>query len=943
MSNKVKVVTCLSTALRPRSRIRSPSSISTVPKWNNHNQANLTIYDPNLPGCSKWFSSINPSSTISQRSFFTPNTQSQNRLHTVTNQSSYDDGHNIEEENSSRKHHVKTPHLPLPPSLPYSPNSYPFKRHLEILSLSLYSTPDESWSVYTALHSSLGQYIPDETFKSLISHQADHAEQRRAWHRVKALLRLAKKCRMSLGEIDSETLIKVLRLGFRRYRALPEDGGKKEEDYRLIRILWSTLEEKLGVAQIPHEVKRGWLGLQHVRLQIFKKTNNMNQMIGIEETALDMVRKGAASELGFYMGQILISSSGSTKEGLEQSLRNLIWCIAQGVDIKQVHLLKTIRKLGNIWSDQGEDGLEKLNEKIPLMMNSLNVEAVSNTSRILYQALGTATRRARSRVQKALLLVEENKITIGEMISRGISISISAQTDTIVKLKAAIRLLELAIQNKDNSCEALISAITIALYNAKKTATTASEIDKLIIQYARLIHESQITVQLPSQSIMSLLRLILSSLPSPEAYILSRKIYQYARSASPPFIWSRKNSALWQKLFRYSLSTSDPQLHFASRLYTDLMADGIPIRRTDALMLIRAIGSKSSPSRAILLERHIKDYLWSSYGSKSPLILALTQGLSKGGIKDTDLALNLAARISEGKPLQSSVIELVIGQLSKSTRKGDRLKIFHLLRNQLTDDKHTAIKNYNTVLSYLINSSKRNSISDDVEESQSQHQGQLSHSEGLAYAIYLYREMIDKGIKPNGRTISTMIRSLIDSGYLDSALSVFKACTKQSHLHPDNSFLIKSNSVGRLMVNLAMNNRFKQAYEVESDWRKVSTTRNQRSWDKGVIGARLLVDIKSGKQVDVQEVMLKAGWEGKKGFLNFLETLKPPSPPPQTIEEKIEDIVNQPTTEDKHFSRSERVQTSFWDSETKAIQERKAIEGRKEGIDSCMSSNLGLL
>ena len=95
------------------------------------------------------------------------------------------------------------------------------------------------------------------------------------------------------------------------------------------------------------------------------------------------------------------------------------------------------------------------------------------------------------------------------------------------------------------------------------------------------------------------------------------------------------------------------------------MADGVPIRRPDALILIRAIGSKASPSRAILLERHIKDYLWSSYGSTSPLILALTQGLSTGGIKDTDLALNLAERISDDKALQPSVVELVINQLSK--------------------------------------------------------------------------------------------------------------------------------------------------------------------------------------------------------------------------------------------------------------------------------------
>ncbi|WWC96162.1 hypothetical protein V866_003029 [Kwoniella sp. B9012] len=946
MSSKVKVVACLSTTLRSTPHLR-PALPLIGPARHSSDTRRILVHDPNLPGCSKWFSSTSSQLNIPQRTFFTsnhdssPSQQATRRLPPI---------HQNEEDVHIHRT-TSTPHLPLPPRLPYSPNSYPFKRHMEILALSLYSsTADESWTIYTSLHPSLRQYIPDETFKSLIGHQVDHPEQQKAWSRVRTLLRLAKKCRMSLSEIEQKDLIRIIRLGLRRYRTeydRSKEGESEEDDiYKLVKRLWTTLESKIRLDQFPHELKRGWLGLHSRRVQKLGKKGRAtkeeisDQIIDIDEMVMDMVKKGAINtSLGHYIGEILISSSGNTLGGLERSFKNLTLCIAQGVDIKHAHLHKIVRKLDVVWS-KGGNALN-LEHFIPSMLESLDIDPISNTSRILYSALDTSTRRARTRVQKALDLLENHQSSVGGLIGRGISVSKSTQGDILFRLDTAIRLLELALQQKEGDCGALISSLTIALHHAKRSTPHSSssiqEIDKLIIRYVRSLHESQVIPQLSSESIIPLFKLILSVLPSLEAYILSRKIYQHSRSTTPLFKWSLKNLYLWQKLFRYSLTSPNLHLHFASRLYTDLLADGLSIRKPDMLLLIRSIGMKSSPSRAVLLERHIKDYLWSgSYGhSLSPLVLALTQGLTHGGIQDTDLALNLTERLLQDQPIPLQVLEILVYNLSRSTRSQDRIRVFQLLQ-QVNGKEEKAIRIYNIVLSNLIKSSSSHErVSNDGEEGNAR----LSHQETLGYAIYLYKEMISKGIKPNNRIVSNMIRVLLDSGHLDSALEVFKASIDSSSTQDRTGFRIKSNVVGRLMVNLVMANRTTEANQVESSWRKINEKSEGKVWDKGVIGARILIDIKDGKEVDMDQVMRQTGWKGKKGFLNFLQSLRPPSSTPPTL--------TPASAKDRVDSEKREVVMNYDDGNDKGVRFTWDPNRRNERdsvrVDLCMSSEYGMI
>lgn len=141
----------------------------------------------------------------------------------------------------------------------------------------------------------------------------------------------------------------------------------------------------------------------------------------------------------------------------------------------------------------------------------------------------------------------------------------------------------------------------------------------------------------------------------------------------------------------------------------------------------------------------------------------------------------------------------------------------------------------------------------------------------MPLVLSVYKNMIDRGIEPDGRTAGTIIRMLTDYGLIDEALAVFGSCL-------DRGLAPKSHAIGRMMVRLALAKRFEEALQVESRWREVTTgidsQKKIRAYDKGVVGARVLVDVMMGKSVDLSAAARK-GWKGNKEFLEFLESLKP--------------------------------------------------------------------
>lgn len=862
MSSKVNGLTCLSSVLRnkrpkiPPLFCKSQPLVSSIPL-------------PDGPGCSRWFSCSCCRPNISKRTFFTSNHLSEACVVVppVTK-----GAERLSPEEEQRPIHfmpdtpVATPHLPLPPTLPYSPNSHPFQRHLSILSLSLLSPDtDKSWLVYTAIHPSLHRHLPDETFRALLAKQTSHGDEKEAWKRVRELLLLGKRCEMDLEEIGKENLEKCLSLGL----DLALRAGKTDpKTVKLLRKLWkglASLSSNLGA--IPLHLRQDWLNLQAILIDL-RQTHEtrawrLNRQSPMEETILEMVERSGLGGLGPTVGRILLRMRGGSEEGLKQSLRLLAWSVNKKAEVKMEYVVKVMTRLGALWNTEGQDGMRILELEIDTILKEVEALPGSPAAELFGQALRNVEGKI-NLLKNTLSSLDDRRLDYGSLTRKGFELCAKAkrvkENEILPIVNATLRLLEIALQYPEEDPLPLITSISKTLHQFLRSPLSPC-ISPPIVRLTQLILQARMLPALPSHVVVPLFRLIIAALPSDDAYILSRKVYEFARTANPPFTWSESNTKLWRSLFQSALSHDRKHIHFASRLYTDYISDGLPVRRTDALLMIRSIGSKPSPSRPILLERHIKDYLWFAYGRRPALVKAVVQGLTSVGVRDSELALNLAQRLSLDKELQPLVILMIIGQLARSSLPSHREKCFALL-HQLSSTTHAEETKwaYNTVLSYLVSSALPFP----------QH-AKTPHKEIMRLVLSVYKNMIDRGITPDGRTAGTIIRMLTDHGLIDEALSVFGSCL-------DRGLAPKSHAIGRMMVRLALARRFEEALQVESRWREATTGKNSqrgiKAYDKGVIGARLLVDMMMGKSVDLDAAARK-GWEGNKEFLEFLETLKP--------------------------------------------------------------------
>jgi hypothetical protein len=132
----------------------------------------------------------------------------------------------------------------------------------------------------------------------------------------------------------------------------------------------------------------------------------------------------------------------------------------------------------------------------------------------------------------------------------------------------------------------------------------------------------------------------------------------------------------------------------------------------------------------------------------------------------------------------------------------------------------------------------------------------------------MYERMIQKGVPVSARTVSLLLRALVDARRITSAMGVYNAAI-------DNGYSLKPNSVGRLMVRLILDDRLDEALQVEDRWRASACTPSGKRYDRAIVGARVLLDTKLGNKVDLEDIAKKTGWSGTGPFLRFVESLKP--------------------------------------------------------------------
>jgi hypothetical protein len=800
------------------------------------------------PTCSRW---VSYSCCLSRRAkagdeFFSANSVP-NKSSTLVRPILEEEAALVEEAKPRKALH----HLPLPPSLPYSPNSHPFKRQIEILSLYISgASPGQSWEIFNGIHVDIRRYIPDHIFRSLVIHQLASDDPHDRWSRSSRLLRFANKCGMEAKDLGQEVVEAAMHEGLRY--ALGDPKSRLAKPYPFIRQLWRSLTQLVNgeLFRISTETRRSWLQLQLQRCVSGGFGSTRTAHTDEASSALwEIIEGGGGLGIEEVAARIITRDHTIDCQIQFEALRQIAACWSHGVELPFAYTMAAMRRLRWAWDRLGEDGLSKLSADVSTLVAEL--EPPSDTVDHLQRSVEVIRGHVpRTRKQKAFVLLESDEHRVPTLVREGMHVLGIQRRERLSTIVLGISLLERAVRQRDGESDALIARLLVKLSSAKVGPGT----DSLIARLSNVLLNSDVLQHITPNLVHFLFHLILSTTFNDESYILARKVYPIARGVDPPFRWSHRNLHHWRELFHYSISPDRRHLHFASRLYADLLADDIPIRRTDAIAMIRAIGTSRGASRHILLERHVKDYLWMGYGSRRAFLAAIVQGLTASERGDDQLsAFNLIMRLSVDKPVPTSVASLLLGRLPVSPDGIDHRYFLDLLHS-LPSDPDTA-QSYDIAIRTLISRVRANPKF-----------GHLTAVEGLARAIDLYKDMISREIPPTAQTVSLLIRGLSRAGYHDNAV---KVC----HASIDAKLVPSSKTVGRLMVRLGMVERYEEAKALRQRWGEIAPKELSR---EGVVGAQILLDLQRGHKVEMEKQARKGGWADTKSLLRYLETLKPP-------------------------------------------------------------------
>lgn len=780
---------------------------------------------PEGPGCSKWLSCTccrkSTNSSASKSAYF-----SSNRGNNISKPLPTFPNIDTEPALSPSDNTRQTARLPLPPTLPYSPNSVPAQRHLQYLSLAVVSsTPEDSWRTYLALHPSLRRYIPDDLFRSLLAHQliSEHPKQR--WIRSLALVKFAKRCGVNARDLGEQNLKNIFRAGLTyvlRTKVLEIETYATE-----IQVLW---DQVVQCREVPLDLRKGYLQC-HIKR---RNGNHVSRRTGRAELETeeahgalrDIVERFGLEGIGREAGRIISLYHGSDIGTHVKSLETAALCAENGKHLPDDTATVMLR-LVEIWRNEGVDAMAKLKSTV----GSLPVTLPG--AEFLDVMLADIRYRIRRPAQRVIDAIADHS-SIPTITRATLDMLSDANADIGVALVALEDLLK-----RKAEVDSIASWIV-------KRLSSRQDPDS-VIRFTKLLFEHDTITNLRDPTIHSLLQLLLVRIPNDEAYILSRKLYSLARAHS--YRWHHLSN--WQSLFRHSLARTRRQLHFASRLFADAQADGLHPNMDDYRTLIRAVASSRSASRPILLDRYITSFL-ELETSPEAFVIALAQGLTLSkNANDASLAFEMSRRILQDRPIPRGAAELMIGSLAASPR------ISHLRQAIFLLDSSPSIASFNMVIFSIVAHSRSDPRN-----------GEMSRTEALSHAVRIYKRMMNQHIPANARTASLLLRALVDSRQITSALAVFNAAVI-------NGFALKPNSVGRLMVRLTIDERFDEAAQVEWKWRKSADIPNGKRYDRAVVGARVLLDTKLGKSIDFEEVASKTGWSGTKPFLRFIESLKP--------------------------------------------------------------------
>lgn len=713
------------------------------------------------------------------------------------------------------------------------------------LSIAILSeSPDQSWEIYEALHPDMLRDVPDDVFSALLNHQLQADEVVRG-ERLGELLSLAAQCDMDASALGrslvEEALEEALTSAARQIRS--SGGVKRAFDYKTMDWLWSSLKNLVGddLSQVSLVIRREWLAVS-----AFRHRNNIPL---IHQKLEEVIELGGGQGLDEQASRIVSMAKHKSTDLLESSLRLAAWCLARNINIRPLLISRTIGHLRQAWKVQGENGAER-SQATALALAAELREGGADSAAAVIDAVVLGIVRKMMPVEGRVQMLADTASTTDDVykVASGILRKDSAGA---TELESLVKLCRLAMAKK-GSPEPLIRR------TVKQLTSRPTDRDDLVFTLADDVWSfSGSGGRLSPPLLTRLFELVLACPATDDSYRAAYRLYPLVRAAEPPeqHRWLHSTAAAWNRLFAAAVSRG--QIFFASRLYADFQSDGLVIPRQQLLRLIERIAATENVSRAILLDRHVKDYLWDE-APPSDLITAVVRGMSATGSRSAVEGLRLAKRISPGQ-LPAAAIEAALPVLAASNQRNRRALAFALLRELPVD---AARLGYERVLSALVKNNR---------------------AAGLEPVLAVVHDMFERGIPAAEKTSSLITSALLKNGEVDAGLAMFRAAASKN-------VLLSSSAVGQLMTNLAQAGRCDDAYEAERVWRAL-VGENEDVNDKAVRGARLLVDIKAGRDVDLDVyagedggTVEHNGYRPNRHYLEFLKKLRAPEPPVEAPE-----------------------------------------------------------
>jgi hypothetical protein len=172
-----------------------------------------------------------------------------------------------------------------------------------------------------------------------------------------------------------------------------------------------------------------------------------------------------------------------------------------------------------------------------------------------------------------------------------------------------------------------------------------------------------------------------------------------------------------------------------------------------------------------------------------------------------------------------TVAEVILRTAASSPRREHRTFCVTLLSRMLTCSGKVSVRAYNAVLGSLIGRLTKNS---------EDRQGRYD----LARSIY--HDMIERGLHPTSKTLTYLVNGQVELGMLDDGLTSFKLATRAG-------IALRSDVVGRLIVNLFKRGRVDESVGVAREWRQVAAPNQSEA---GVAGACTVISAAAGNSID---------------------------------------------------------------------------------------------